>query len=115
MNEMHELIDLPTVERIIRLLAVALPACGVAAGLIVGALRRRPLPGALSGLALGLAGPLIWLLWLAYGRITGHYGLDSVKGLLVNLALFVAVGAAVGILLAWARRRWPGRQARNTS
>ena len=106
MNEMKEIIDLPTMERIIRLLAVALPAIGLVAGLILGLVRRRLA-------ADGLAGPLIWLLWLAYGGICNHYGLDSVKGLGVNLALFAAVGIALGVVFGWARRRF-GPAAKNT-
>jgi len=37
---------------------------------------------------LTLAGPAILILWHAYNRVIAHFGLDSVKGLLVNVAVF---------------------------
>jgi hypothetical protein len=115
MTGMRELIDLPSVERAIRLLAVGLPAFGLLAGLIAGAARRRVVSGGLAGLGVGLAGPLLWLLWLVYNRITDHYGLDSVKGLLVNLAVFLGVGIVLGVCLAFGRRRWLRPVVKKTS
>ena len=106
MNDMRELIDLPTAERLIRLVAIGLPIVGVVIGLIVGAIRKQIGKSGLGGLLIGLAGPLIWLLWLVYNRVMNHYGLDSVKGLLINLALFVVVGLGLGFGIAWVRRRF---------
>lgn len=39
----------------------------------------------------GLAGPVLWIMWMVYNRIEDHYGLDSVFALLVNLVLFLIV------------------------
>jgi hypothetical protein len=61
--------------------------------------------GALLGLICGLSGPAIWLLWRMYNGIVGVYGLDSVRGLLVNLALFVAIGLVIGIGVGLVWRR----------
>src|SRR5437867_1862238 len=95
---MRELVDLAAVEWWFGILAVALPvlAMGIGAALQFGARR----PGTLAiGIALGLLGPINWLLWRVYNRIEDHYGLDSVKAMLLNLALFAALGLAVGFAL----------------
>ena len=36
-----------------------------------------------------LAGPAVLLLWHVYNRVVDHFGLDSVKGLIVNVVIFV--------------------------
>ena len=113
MEEMRELVTVEQAERAIRLAAVALPAAGAAAGAIAGAVRGRVGRGVAVGLLCGLAGPALWLLWRMYNGIVGSYGLDSVKGMLVNLALFACIGLAVGALLGFVWRRQGGgaRQA----
>jgi hypothetical protein len=105
MSDMQELVTVEQVEWAIRLVATALPAVGLALGAVVGAARRRLARGAILGLLCGMAGPGIWGLWMIYNGVVGVYGLDSVRGLLINLALFVVVGALVGIgaALAWRR------------
>lgn len=35
-----------------------------------------------------LAGPAVLILWHIYNRVVDHFGLDSVKGLLVNVTIF---------------------------
>jgi len=92
---MSELIDLAVVERWFTVLAVLAPILGVGIG---AALQYRGgRPGALlTGLMIGLLGPANWLLWHLYNRIEDHYGLDSVKAMLINLALFAALGLIVG-------------------
>ena len=49
----------------------------------------------------GVWGPLLLCLWLLFNKIMDAYGLDSVEGLLINAAIFLAVGLVVGILLRW--------------
>ena len=92
---MREPIDLAAVERIFGLLAVMLPVLGVGLGaaLQFGARRRGALA---TGILVGLLGPANWLLWRVYNGIENYYGLDSVKAMLLNLALFAALGASVG-------------------
>lgn len=47
-----------------------------------------------------LSAPTLLLLWKIYNRITDYFGLDSVKGLLVNVAVFVmAALLATGLRL----------------
>ena len=44
----------------------------------------------------GLFGPLLLFLWFLYGKIIAIYGLDSVRGLLINIGLFVSIGLIIG-------------------
>jgi len=107
-DEMRELIDLPTANAIMRAVAMGLPAAGLVVGGVVGAARRRLGRDAAAGLAIGLSGVVLWAMWQAFNAITNHYGLDSVKGLLVNLALFVVVGSAIGAGVGLVLRRARG-------
>ncbi len=95
---MRELIDLAAVERWFTILAVALPFLGIGIGAALQFRARRPKALAL-GVAAGLLGPANWLLWRVYNRIEDRYGLDSVKAMLLNLALFAALGIAVGVVI----------------
>jgi hypothetical protein len=110
---MRELIDERTTHLIVNVLAVALPVAGLLLGTLAGALRRRLAWGAGRGLAVGCIGIANWLLWQLYHRVTDHYGLDSVKGLLINLGLFLGIGVAAGALggLWVARKREARREA----
>jgi len=105
MAEMKELITVEQAERAIRTLALVLPPIGLIVGALVGAVGRRPGRGLLVGLLCGLAGPAVFGLWQMYNAVMGVYGLDSVRGLLVNLALFVAVGVVAGLLIGVLWRR----------
>jgi hypothetical protein len=55
-------------------------------------------------------GMLLYPLWVVYNGIEDHFGLDSVAGLLVNLALFCVIGIGGGLLL---RRLWPSEENSN--
>jgi hypothetical protein len=54
---------------------------------------------------IGVLGPLILVLWHVYNLIENAYGLDSVRALVLNFILFVAVGVAFGLLVRVWRRR----------
>lgn len=93
---MGELINLAAVERWFSILAVLLPLLGAGAGAALQLRGRRP--GALlTGILFGLLGPANWLLWHGYNAIEDRYGLDSVKAMLLNLALFAVLGLVVGL------------------
>ena len=111
---MTELVTTEQAERILRLLAAALPPAGLLVGVIVGASRGRPRGDARAGLLIGLTGPGAWLLWRMYNAITGRFGLDSVTGLLINLALFAVIGVIVGVAIGWVLGS-PGRTKRKES
>jgi len=96
-NELKELVDQATAARIVIGAAVALACGAVIAGAVVGAVRRTMRPSLLRGVLVGLLGPLVLALWWVYNSIIAAFGLDSVNGLLINMALFVCVGAVVGI------------------
>ncbi len=103
---MRELVDLAAVEWWFGILAVALPILAMGIGAALQFRARRP--GTLAiGIALGLLGPINWLLWHVYNRIEDHYGLDSVKAMLLNLALFAALGLAAGAAIRLLSRRRP--------
>jgi hypothetical protein len=100
---MRELVDLAAVERLFELLALLLPLLGLGIGAALQFSGRRP--GALvTGFLLGLLGPANWLLWHIFNGIEDHYGLDSVKAMLINLALFAALGIGVGLAIRLLRR-----------
>src|SRR5262245_50332952 len=107
---MEELVNLAVVERVLLSLALLLPPVGLAAGTAWGAARGQPRVGAVRGLIAGLLGPLVWVLWKIYNAIEDHYGLDSVKALLINLALFILIGLIAGFL--WSRRFGEGSVGR---
>jgi len=104
-TDMKELVTVEQAERAIAIIAVALPVVGILAGTLVGALRRRLAAGLAIGVLCGAAGPAIWALWHMYNGIIGSYGLDSVRGLLVNLALFIAIGLLLGLAIGLVWRR----------
>ncbi len=110
---MQEIVSPAQAEAIVRGAAVALAGVGLIG--VIAALARRKRRGArlfartvLGGLVIA-AGGLVYLLWVLYNAIIAHLGLDSVKGLLINLAIFVAVGLvygiAVGLAWRWAKAR----------
>jgi len=47
----------------------------------------------------GLIGPANLLLWILYNAIENRLGLDSVPALLINLAIFVVLGIAIGLFI----------------
>jgi predicted membrane channel-forming protein YqfA (hemolysin III family) len=79
---------------------------------LVGFLWGWAVKRAWRGLSLGIfVGAGNFGLWVVYNRITDRLGLDTVKNLLVNLALFAVIGIAVGLGAA----RWgAGTGRRNT-
>lgn len=106
MDEMREIITLEEANRLFLIAAIALPALGLVIGAFWGFRIRRVVPGALSGLAVGLIGPVNLLLWNVYNLITNRLGLDTVKNLLVNLGLFLLLGVITGVILGrWSNRR----------
>lgn len=100
---MHELIELATIERAFRLLAIVLPVAGLVIGAGWGAVRRQNVGnGAMRGLLWGLLGVVNYALWRVYNALTDANGLDSVRGLLVNFVLFTVIGIVCGVV--WAKR-----------
>lgn len=112
MDDMRELVTTRQVEAAFRAIAIAAPLLGALAGAALG--RRSWRFGPRRGFLLGLLGPANLLLWWLYNAMTDRMGLDTVRNLLVNMAMFVAIGGTVGLVLAWserARRRRSGADA----
>ncbi|MGD9496223.1 MAG: hypothetical protein AB7Y46_07930 [Armatimonadota bacterium] len=99
---MQELVTVEQAEAVLGALVWAGPVLGLVVGALVGALRRRTPCGAWRGLAVGLLGPIIYLMWrlfsflVRYDPETGRAGLHSVATLALSALLFVAVGALLG-------------------
>jgi len=77
------------------------------AGLLIALLagRMKKPRGMVAGIALLLGGGALAGMWLVYNALTQHFGLDSVKGLLINLALFAAAGVLLGLIIGWLNRK----------
>src|SRR5690349_19727463 len=93
MDDMREIVTVEQVNSLFLWLAIGLPVVGLIGGFLLG---RRA--GAIKGFVVGLFGPLNLLLWKVYNLITDKLGLDSVKNLLVQLGLFIALGVVGGLL-----------------
>ena len=105
MGELREIVDIGAVGRLFTLLAVVGPVVGAAIGAALGAGRNKRRGGALFGLGFGLLLTLNGLLWQVYNRITDATGLDTVKNVVVNFALFVMVGLALGAGIGLAQKK----------
>ena len=101
MDGTRELVDANTVGMAVAVLSGVSLVLLVVLGLIA---KSRASAGAKRGALLAGCGVLLYPLWSIYNRIEDQFGLDSVAALLINLALFVVVGALAGLAL---RRLWP--------
>ena len=96
-GDMREIVDAEQIGRVFAVLAAALPPLCMLAGWWYGGRARNRRLGAILGLLIGLLGPLNWVLWQAYNRITDRLGLDTVLNLAVNVIVFLGVGALIGV------------------
>ena len=99
MDDMREIVTVEQVNHWFILLAILLPIAGAGVGAILARRSGSVAFGALKGFVVGLLGPLNLIAWTVYNLITDRLGLDTVKNLLVQLALFVLTGAAAGYLI----------------
>jgi len=103
---MRELVDIAVFERLLRAIAIAGPVVGALLGWLIGVRRETPTAGLAKGIALGAIGPVLFVLWrlysylVRYDPITGYVGLHRVDVLLLNVLIFLAVGAVLGIAYA---------------
>jgi len=104
MAEMREIIDEKTVELIMTVILIGGPCVGLLVGAVVGVVQRQLGKRALQGFGIGCFGVLNWVLWryyswmVRYDPATGYVGLHKVSVLLINVAVFVAVGATIGLV-----------------
>ena len=99
MGELREIVTVEQMSRLCVVLAIALPLLGVIVGAMSGGRSGNVRRGALTGLAVGLLGPLIWLMWQIFNAITDRNGLDTVQNVFVNLAVFVVGGVVIGVIV----------------
>ena len=110
---MREIVSPEQAETMVRAAAVALVIAGVVAGAVGATLVRPRRAAPVVGGLVTLAGALVYALWIVYNAVIARLGLDSVKGLLINLGIFMVVGLTYGALAVgvsrWARRQPGGR------
>lgn len=100
MGELQEIVTVEQVQGWFVWLAIAAPPVGLLAGALVGRCAGHARRGAAAGLAIGMLGPANLALWFAYNAIADYLGMDTVRNLLVNLALFAVLGGVVGFIAA---------------
>jgi len=97
---MEELISERTFNSLITVIAVIGPILGLIIGIVVGVIKNDVKRLTIRGVIIGSFALITYIMWRIYNAITDHYGLDSVKNLLINLGLFTLVGIIIGLLLA---------------
>lgn len=103
---MQELVSVEQAESVLRWLVLGGPLLGAIVGAVVGALRSRDGCkvgcGAWRGFAVGLLGPIIYLMWRLFSHLvrynpeTGEAGLHRVSVMALSALIFVVVGALLG-------------------
>ena len=111
MDELREIVDIAAVSRLFTLLAIVGPIVGAVVGAAVGSRRQNLRGGALAGAGFGLLLTLNGLLWQIYNRITDATGIDTVKNVVVNFALFALVGLTLGAGIGIVQQRIKGGSA----
>ncbi len=103
---MHELIDLGKFELALQILAAATLPLGLIVGLYLGRVRGAMRTQIIRGAAVGLLGPIIYLLWCYYRWMvrlepdTGYVGLHRPGVLVLNVGVFIIAGAILGLTYA---------------
>lgn len=104
MDDMREIVTVEQMDRLFLALAILAPIVGAAIGAFLGGRRGSLRRDAFKGLLVGLAGPANLLMWNLYNALTDRMGLDTVKNLLVQLSLFVALGVVAGLVASYVIR-----------
>jgi hypothetical protein len=94
---MKQLVDPDSVERVLLFVAVAGPLVGLIVGALLGAHEKCAARRVIAGVLLGGIATLVYWMWRLYGVITNAFGLDSAANLCLQLVLFAALGALLGI------------------
>lgn len=85
---------------------------GLILGAVFGAHEKCAARRIIAGALLGGIGSLIYAMWRVYGVITNALGLDSVANLGLQLVLFAALGAVLGVVVLrvslFLKRIWTG-------
>lgn len=95
MDEMREIVSEKMVNQAMLVIAIVAPILGALIGLVVGMARKRLVEVA-RGLMVGSLGTVAWGMWHAYNAVTARFGLDTVKNLGINAAMFITAGIVIG-------------------
>lgn len=122
--QLREIVDLAQVDMAMVYLALAAPALGIVIGAIVGRLRSDVLYGIGRGLAFGMLGPIIFVMWrfyrymVRYDPASGYVGLHKMSVFALNVCVFAIVGILLGALygkLVAGRRPQPAQDTDHTN
>ena len=100
---MHELIDLGKFELALQIIAAATLPIGLIVGTYLGRVRGAMRLQIIRGAAIGLLGPIVYVLWRYYRWMvrlepeSGYVGLHKPGVLAVNVGVFIIVGALLGL------------------
>ena len=121
--QLHEIVDLAQVDLAMVYVALAAPVLGIIIGAVVGRLRSGIIYGIGRGLAFGMLGPIIFVMWrfyrymIRYDPATGYVGLHKMSVLALNVCVFAIVGLLLGALygkLIAGRRSQPSQDTNHT-
>ncbi len=104
-DDLKEIVTVEQIDRLFLLLAVGGPILGGLIGGLSGKKSGNAAKSVKMGIIIGMAGPANLVLWKVYNAITGKLGLDTVKNLLVNLALFIAIGIIAGWTISYVNKK----------
>jgi len=100
---MHELIDLGKFELALQILAAVTLPLGLIVGLCLGRVRGAMRTQIIRGAAVGLLGPILYVMWRYYRWMvrlepeSGYVGLHKPGVLAVNVGVFIIAGAILGL------------------
>jgi tetrahydromethanopterin S-methyltransferase subunit C len=119
--QLHEIVDLAQVDLAMVYLALAAPVLGIIIGAVVGRLRDGVLYGIGRGLAFGMLGPIIFVMWRFYRYMvrcdpaSGYVGLHKMSVFALNVCVFAIVGLLLGALYGKLIAGRPPRPAHDTN
>ncbi len=102
--QLTEIVDLAQVDAFMIYLAIAAPLLGLLIGAIAGGLQGRLLEGLGRGIAFGMLGPIVLVMWRFYRHMvrydpeTGYVGLHKMSVFVLNVCIFAVVGIVLGAL-----------------
>ncbi len=115
--QLHEIVDIATVNKLVIALAIVAPVIGLLWGVIAGRLHGDMANALKRGLAAGLLGPIVLVMWKFYNYMvrynpgTGNVGLHKMSVYVVNAFIFALAGIALGLLYS---RVWEAPRRRSS-
>ncbi|MEP6755754.1 MAG: hypothetical protein ABJA67_09655 [Chthonomonadales bacterium] len=99
-DDLREIVTMGQMNGLLLSLAILSPVVGVIYFMVYGKKSSDASETKQTAIVIGVIGPFALVMWKVYNAITARLGLDSVKNLVVNLVLFVAIGIAAGLFLS---------------